>query len=149
MKSLIKLVLVTVSLSVCLSALSADTISKITYKWTDEKGIVQYTERPPKNRGYEKITIKASGGKEVTAVTQEDAAKNTKEETNPLDDYAKANQRNCEIARQNLDVLTKLARIKVTDEKGENRILTVEEKKAREDETRKEVEIYCKAAPKS
>ncbi|MFT5453113.1 MAG: hypothetical protein ACI9N9_002614 [Enterobacterales bacterium] len=148
MKSLIKLVIISVSLSVCVSVFSADTISKITYKWTDVSGIIQYTERPPKNRGYEKITITASGGEEVIAVTKEESV--TKTETNSrLDDYAKANRRNCEIAKQNLEVLTKLARIKVTDEKGENRILTVEEKAARENETRKEIEIYCKAAPKS
>ena len=101
-----------------------------------------------KNRGYEKVTITASGGKEVTTVTQEEAVENSDENANPQDDYAKGNQRNCEIATKNLDVLTKLARIQVSDEKGENRILTVEEKKAREDKTRKEIEIYCKTPPK-
>ena len=149
MKSLIKLVLISVSLGLCISAFSANTISKVTYKWTDEKGIVQYTERPPKSHGYEKITITASGGKEVTTVTQEEVEKKSAEETNPLDEYAKANQRNCEMAKANLKVLTNLSRIQVTDEKGVKRILTVAEKKAREDETKKEIEVYCKAAPQS
>ena len=149
MKSLIKLVILSLSLGICLSAFSANTISKITYKWTDDKGIVQYTERPPKGHGYEKITITASGGREVTNVTKEEATKNKVEESSPLDELARANKQNCAIAKKNLEVLTKLARIRVSDEKGENRILSVEEKKAREDETRKEIEVYCKATPKS
>ncbi|MFT5521314.1 MAG: hypothetical protein ACI9IA_001915 [Enterobacterales bacterium] len=149
MKSLIKLVLISISLGLCISAFSANTISKVTYKWTDEKGIVQYTERPPKSHGYEKITITASGGKEITTVTQEDVEKKSTEETNPLDEYAKANQRNCEMAKANLKILTNLSRIQVSDEKGVKRILTAAEKKAREDETKKEIEVYCNANPKS
>ncbi|PCJ46677.1 MAG: hypothetical protein COA74_13085 [Gammaproteobacteria bacterium] len=149
MKSLIKLVIVSLSLSVCLSAFSANTISKVTYKWTDDKGIVQYTERPPKNHGYEKITISASGSEEITNVTQEEATEKETTNNSTADDYAKANLRNCEIAKRNLNVLTNLARIRVSDEKGENRILSDEEKKAREDETRKEIKVYCTETPKT
>jgi hypothetical protein len=150
MKSLIKFVLISLSLGLCLSAFSANTISKITYKWTDDKGIIQYTERPPKNRAYEKTTITASGGKEVSEVTQEEAESTAKDETSTkVNDFAKANERNCGIARKNLEVLSNTARVKVSDKKGESRILSVEEKQVREDDTKKSIERYCSKKPKT
>ena len=145
MKPLFRLVIISLSLGICLSVFSADTISKITYKWTDANGIVQYTERPPANVGYEKITVTASGGKEVTNISAEDASKETGEaENNPLDEVAIANERNCKIARQNMEVLNKISRIRVTDDKGAERILSPEEKQARVKETQGQIDIYCK-----
>ena len=145
MKSLIKLVITSISLSICISAFAANTISKVTYKWTDKQGVVQYTERPPKNIAYEQITVNASGGKEVTTVSADEAVQKTAETTeDALDDVVKANQRNCKIAKQNMDVLVKVARIRVSDEKGENRFLTPDEKQDRINETQKQIDIYCK-----
>jgi len=145
MKTLIRMVIVSLSLGVCISAFSADNISKVTYKWTDENGIVQYTEHPPQNREYDKITVTTSGGQEVVTVSAEEASTKTEGTTNnALDEMVKANERNCKIAKQNMEVLNKIARIKVSDDKGENRILTPEEKQARIEETQSQIDIYCK-----
>jgi len=144
MKTLFRLIFVGVSLSLCLSAFSADNISKVTYKWIDEKGIIQYTERPPAKSAYEKITVTASGGQEVTTVTAEEATEDTEKTSNTmLDEVVQANERNCSIATQNMIVLTTKNRIRVSDDKGANRILTPEEKQDRIDATQKQIDIYC------
>ena len=145
MKVLIRVVIISISLGLCINAFSASNISKVTYKWTDANGIVQYTGRPPANRSYEKITINASGGEEVVAVSADAASENPEETTQgALDDVVKANDRNCKIAKQNLEVLANMARIRVSDEKGADRILSPAEKTARVAETQKQVDIYCK-----
>ncbi|RLA04959.1 MAG: hypothetical protein DRQ47_02360 [Gammaproteobacteria bacterium] len=144
MKTMFRLLLISFSLGYCLSVFSATSISKVTYKWTDTNGIVQYTERPPKNIAYKKITVNTSGGKEITEVTAEEATNASSDSNNDvLDDMAAANKRNCTIAKQNMKVLSNIARIRVSDEKGENRVLTPEEKQTRIDETQKQIDIYC------
>ncbi len=146
MKTLLRMVIVGISLSVCFSAFYADNITKVTYKWIDEKGIIQYTEHPPANAAYEKITVKASGGQEVTSVANEKKSDDEKEDTayKNFDEVIEANIRNCKIARQNMEVLTNIANIKVSDNEGENRILSPEEKQSRIQETQKQIDIYCK-----
>ncbi len=145
MKTIFRLVIISLSLGICLSIFSAENISKVTYKWTDANGIVQYTERPPATSSYEIITVTASGGKEVINISEEEATKKNADSTeNTLDEVIQANERNCKIARQNMEVLSKIARIRVSDEKGENRILTPEEKQARVDETQKQIDTFCK-----
>ncbi|MCP4412140.1 MAG: DUF4124 domain-containing protein [Gammaproteobacteria bacterium] len=149
MKILFRLVIISLSLGICLSVFSADTISKVTYKWTDANGFVQYTERPPVNRDYEIITVTASGGKEVTNISADEATNENADTTanttaNTLDEVIKSNERNCKIAKQNMEVLSKITRIRVTDEKGENRILSPEEKQVRVGETQKQIDTFCK-----
>jgi len=144
MKTLFRFIVLSISLSLCINVFSANNISKVTYKWTDEQGVVQYTERPPTNRAYEKITVSTSGSQEVTNVSAEEATANADGTEVPIDDVALANERNCKVAQQNMKVLINIARIKVSDEKGDNRILTPEEKQARINETQKQIDIYCK-----
>ena len=145
MKTLLQLFIISMSLGICISIFSAEGISKITYKWVDEQGITQYTERPPSKGAYEKITVHMSGSEEVIGVNAEQSAKEAEvAKGSPLDEIAKANESNCKVSRQNMEVLTKVARIKVSDEKGENRILTPEEKQQRIDETQQQIELFCK-----
>lgn len=145
MKALIKLIMVSIGLSICLSAFAANTISKVTYKWTDDQGIIQYTERPPKNNAYEQITVNASGGQEIKIVNAEESVNKSAETTETaLDEVVRANERNCKIAKQNMEVLANLARVRVSDDKGENRFLSPEEKQVQVNETQKQIDIYCK-----
>ena len=145
MKALCKLVLLISAVALGSTLLAADKAGKVTYKWVDQNGITQYTERPPKNRAYEKITVSAGGGREVEQVTAEQAAQQANETTqSALDQVVQANERNCKIAQQNMQVLKEMARIRVSDDKGENRVLTDEEKQARIAETQKQIDIYCK-----
>ena len=126
------------------SIYASDNAEKVTYKWKDDNGIIQYTERPPKSKAYEKITVKTGGAREVTQVSEEEAVMTAKEESqSDLDELNKANERNCKVAQQNLQVLQQMARIRVT-ENGEERILSPEEKQSRISETQKQIDIYCK-----
>ncbi len=138
-------ILLAVILSVSIGA--AEKATKVTYKWVDENGITQFTERPPQNRAYEKIIVTSSGGRDVEEVSADEAVENAKEEAlDPVDEIQKANERNCKIARQNMDVLNNIARIRVT-ENGEERILSPEEKAERIEDTQKQIDTFCKAAP--
>jgi len=144
MKLAAKFAILLAGLTICLSVFASETISKVTYKWTDSQGVVQYTERPPKDVAYEKITVNTSGGQDVVAVTKDDSIKDSSKKTNTaLDDIIASNKRNCKIAQDNLEVLTKLSRIRVKGEDGQERILSPEEKQQKMDETQKQVDIFC------
>ncbi len=132
------------SLGICIGIFATENVNKVTYKWTDAEGIVQYTERPPKDMAYEKITVSTSGAQETTNVTQEQAVEEAESKTNTaLDGIIESNKRNCKIAKENLEVLTKLARIRVKGEDGEERILSPEEKQKKLSETQKQVDVFC------
>jgi len=145
MKFILRLVLISVSLIISMQVLAAEKSSKVTYRWKDDNGIVQYTERPPANRSYEKITVTTAGGEEVEQVSAEQATQAaTDGAVSPEDEVTKANERNCKIAQQNMTVLKNIARIRVT-ENGQERILTPEEKKKREEDTQKQIDTFCKS----
>lgn len=144
MKTLAGLALLLISLTLALPSYAAEKTTKVTYKWVDDNNITQFTERPPKDRAYEKIIVTSSGGREVQEVSKTQAVSDAKKSTNSsLDEFQQANERNCTIARQNMEVLQNMARIRVT-ENGEERILSPEEKQARVEETQKQIDIYCK-----
>jgi hypothetical protein len=147
MKTLLGFLTVILLLTLSIEVLASDKRTKVTYRWVDDNNIVQFTERPPKNRAYEKIIVTSSGGREVTQVTAEEASSDTKTETDAtVDEVQKANARNCQIARQNMDVLRNIARIRVT-ENGQERILSPEEKEERIKDTQKQIDVFCKPAP--
>ena len=140
----LKVLLTVICLSFTAVLFAADKDTKVTYRWKDDNGIIQYTERPPKNRAYEMIKVKTGGSREVTQVSQEEAVQASQDEAQTeLDELAKANERNCKVSKQNLAVLQNLSRIRVT-ENGEERILSPEEKQEKINETQKQIDIYCK-----
>lgn len=146
MKTLAGLTAVLLSVLLTVSSYAYQKTTKVTYKWVDDNNITQFTERPPKDRAYEKIIVTSSGGREIQNVTAAQAAADAKEEaTSPLDELQKANERNCAVAKQNMEVLKNIARIRVT-ENGEERILSPEEKEVRVQETQKQIDVFCKPA---
>ena len=144
MKTLAIITALLISVSLTVSSYASEKNTKVTYKWVDDNNITQFTERPPKDRAYEKIIVTSSGGREVQEVSAAQAVAEAKEETkSPLDQIAKANERNCAIAKQNMEVLQNMARIRVT-ENGQERILSPEEKAGRIQETQKQIDLFCK-----
>jgi len=137
-----KLTVVLASLLLSHAALSADT-----YKWTDDNGQVQYTQIPPKDRPYETIKNKS---KNPEAPAPKPAASSTKTEPAPKGDVALAKAeaeklaRNCDLAKQNKEMLTTAAKIKVTDKDGNPRHLTDEERKEKLQATELQLQNYCK-----
>ena len=117
---------------------------KITYKWTDDKGEVHYTERAPKDREYTRIRTyvdeKNANTNRVPVLAQED--KNAKKD----DSYGTWRDENCTIANQNLDILVNAGRISTADGDGGTRIMTDEEKKEKMTQMEKQRDKYCQGS---
>ncbi len=136
-----KLTVVLASLLLSHATLSADT-----YKWTDDTGQVQYTQIPPKDRPYETIKTKVKNPESPVAKP----ANASKSEESPKGDVAIAKAEaeklavNCDRAKQNKEMLTTAAKIRVTDKDGNPRHLTDEERKEKLQATELQIQSYCK-----
>ena len=131
-----------------LACMAGTALAGITYKWTDDNGQIQYTQLPPNDRPYTVI-------KSATASINEEGAESPltskpADKANPktgAGEYTSAEKeklsKNCDIAKQNREMLRTAAKIRVNDEKGEPRHLTEEERKARLADTEKQIEFYC------
>ena len=136
------------------------------YTWVDENGVTNYAERNPEgidatfvsnSRAFGQRTLPRESQSRDTGRPQAATSSSTPSSTssvNPdslVDEQAAAlaaevaavKQKNCEIGKNNLAQLKAFARIRVTDEKGENRILTDEEKQARADQARQTIRDNC------
>lgn len=122
------------------------------YKWTDDNGQVQYTQLPPKDRPYETIRTRvkdgsnasAEGSAAVTKKATDAATAPTKGELAEAKAEAEKMARNCEIAKQNKEMLQTAAKVRVTDKDGNPRHLTDEERKERMQATDVQIDNYCK-----
>lgn len=119
------------------------------YKWTDDNGQVQYTQIPPKDRPYETIRTRvkenpvASEAVSTGKKTATDAAA-SKGDVAEAKVEAEKMARNCEVAKQNKEMLQTAAKIRVTGKDGEPRHLTDEERKEKLQATELQIENYCK-----
>lgn len=127
------------------------------YKWTDQAGVIQYTQHPPQDRPY--TTIKTSGVKvpatQPTAPASQDQPQSDTEAKAPEADLASkkpkdqtgeflaAKQKNCEVATANKKTLIEKNRVSVRDEKGEQRILSQSEKDAQLRLIEEQIKTYC------
>ena len=140
MKSLFYISIFLTSLLVSFQ-LSAE--EKILYKWTDDKGEINYTERAPKGIEYIKIRSHvASGGASSTNLpvkinqAKEEAKKGA---------YGTWREENCTIANQNLEILKEASRIGVDDGQGGKRLMTDEEKASKVKAMETQRDKYCTA----
>ena len=129
------------------------------YKWTDDKGVIQYSQHPPKDRTYS--TIRTTGVK--TPVEQAPAAPTSAAET-PSDadatataeaktggkkpegksgEFLESKKKNCDIAKANKETLVNKARVAVRDAKGEQRILSEQEKADQVKLVDEQIKTYC------
>lgn len=142
--------LVTAALCALLS-LGADALAAEVYKWTDDAGVLQYTQAPPEGREFQVVKQRryqaaASSTKTASAAAgaspQVDAdAQITTAEAGTVQE---AKQRNCEIARKNIEVLSTKTTILMTDpETGENRRLSEEERQAQLRQAERDAGYFC------
>lgn len=115
------------------------------YRWTDENGTVQYSDRPPE--GIDAEFIKFSGGTKSSKSTggkagEESARADTGKDLGPMEVMPLKDSGLCEQARKNLQAL-KGARIRITEEDGSKRFLTEEEKEGQRENARKFEKINC------
>lgn len=116
------------ALALALSASSTFAAKDKVFTWTDEKGVVHYGERPPKDS--QARLIKTRTGHSEPTPTQETTAPNTSGTTTTANPTKDIDPVRCETARKNLELLNTVARIRVTGDDGNMRNLTEEDKAA-------------------
>ncbi len=147
-----------VALGLCLVAsllISSTTEAGQVYRWTTSDGTVHYGEHPP--QGVEATQMSTTTGKpskqssrrervEPGEYSGEEPAAESKDETAAAEvapPKPKKNKDICERAKYNLKVLTDRARIRQTDENGEERYLSDEEKDKQKEKAREAIKTYC------
>ena len=122
------------------------TAAEKVYKWTDEKGLIHYSERPPLGTQTEIVKPEIGHSEPVNyGVPSDDKAKDEGKVAKKVDDEKRAlrDPERCELARKNLDTLKTYARIKIKGDDGEYRFLTPDEQKQKADEATKIIEESC------
>lgn len=125
------------------------------YKWVDENGVTQYTQYPPPGRDYQTLSPppppaedpEGAQKKIEELLQQQDAASKARAEERAKQQQAKEaatqQERNCQIARQNLETLTTGGHRLIIDENGVAYHPTEEDRQARIAEARRQIEEYC------
>lgn len=112
------------------------------YRWVDDKNIVHFSQHQPSHDNYTEITmveaLKAKA-KEVKAVEQEPAPQKVVQSNVVKDRYSVK----CEEAKSNVQTLVNFDKIQTTDDKGNVRFLTKEDKEKQLELSRKQVDLYC------
>lgn len=133
------------------------------YKWTDAQGVTHYSAEPPPKSASNASSVKVktrlpadSAAASENLQKQRDGAKAATEKTadkakTPSPESASADKgsaperyaERCKGLQGDLTTMEEHARISVTDEKGEVRSLTEEEKQQRMDDTRRQIKAFC------
>ncbi len=137
--------LFTLVLTFCsFSVLAAE---KYIYKWKNDKGVIQYTERQPApGTKFERIKQTSTHASTTSSSTSNSPkSKDTKNEKEKSadDNYESWQKDNCRIANQNLDILLNAGRIAQDDGQGGKRLMTDEEKKSQIAQMQAQKEKYC------
>jgi hypothetical protein len=130
------------------------------YKWTDAQGVTHYSEGPPpessRNASEVKVPTRLPSGSPAPANAPKAAASPAKKDgkadkkegkvSEKSEEAAAGNERyaeRCKQLRTNLQTMQEHARIKVSDEKGESRVLSDEEKNNQLDDIQRQIKAYC------
>ena len=123
------------------------------YKWTDEQGMIKYSEMaPPVGVKYETVQkssvpagavdVSAQQSKEREALAREEAKR--KEQTEQTQKEAEdALAKNCEIARKNVQVLQGDSPVVKPDAKGNKVALDAEQRQAELQKAQKDQDYFC------
>ena len=111
------------------------------YTWTDDKGIVHYSQMMPEQVGYQEFEMKEPAHNAVpTNDILFDEAKPTL--TEELD---KRSEDYCKKARPNLNVLDNFEKITAIDENGQEKALSNEDKLEHIELAKKRIKMFCEA----
>jgi len=133
--------LLATSTLVATSSLAADTTKAKVYTWTDDKGVIHYGERPPKDVNAKLVKTRTGHSEPVPQAAPpkpEEAVAETQQQMQRVIDPER-----CELARKNLRTMDGHARIKVPDEQGNLRYLTEQEKAEKRQEMEQIVSESC------
>ena len=157
-------------LGICCFTAVAATAEEEYYTWVDENGITNYAERNPEGINATFVSQSQSFGRrpggrsaaESPAASADPSASQSAATGNGNlgpDPDALVNEqaailaaeradimrKNCEIGKNNLAQIKAFSRLRVTDENGQNRILTEAEKEARAEVARQTIRDNCSA----
>lgn len=87
-------------------AMAVSAQSATVYKWTDDKGVVQYTDAPPEGRKFERMEVGGSGKARAADPAEAEAATPPAAgEMTPAQRRLDVMKANCATARTNLETL--------------------------------------------
>lgn len=114
------------------------------YKWTDEEGNVHYSQTPPEHGQADKMHLKDTTPPQnaAPAAAEEPEDQGIPEDAGQDTAEAQARQRNCEIARYNLETYKTSDRLKQPD--GTVIVISDEMRDAKMKEAQALIDIYCK-----
>jgi len=138
----------TLVLSLNISSLSADEV----YKWTDDKGMIHYSDIKPNDVNVKSVKVsgKKPSNSRASAIDKADTLDQKKQ--TQLEAKAQALQENtqarendsqCQAIRDNVKKMQENSRVKVNDN-GQLRYLTPEEIEEKKDSYVKMLEEHCK-----
>lgn len=124
------------------------------YKWTDESGVIHFSDRPVPNAAAEEMRVTPSSparfeDDEEEADAEDDAvatdAPESKEERQAAmeEQRRKIREQNCQIARQTLQHNESIERMYRVDANGERVFLSDEEREIVLGKSREDVEKWC------
>ncbi len=125
-------------------------------KWTDENGQVYYGDSPPAQVSTEQVRISrppSNPGKSLPRFNAEsdasqdnatDQAPPAKAEATPPEPSKNQAAQFCEQARKDLAVINRSNRIRVKSADGSSRLMTTEEINARREQSKADIDQYCK-----
>lgn len=157
-------------LALAVLATSAHAGSKF-YKWTDAQGVTHYTAEPPPStvKGASEVKVRSQHVPEevADAATSAQEAGNNAQKTDAKDkgkdqgqakskekekdkeqkkEGAAGNERyaeRCTKLNADLDTMKTHTQIRVSDGKGEAKLLSDEEKNAKQDEVQRQIKAFC------
>ncbi|GGY77413.1 hypothetical protein GCM10011613_22450 [Cellvibrio zantedeschiae] len=112
------------------------------YKWTDGKGQVHYSQRPPLNTQTEVVKPQTGHSDPVEYKTAPPPSTNNEVKPEIQAPSLKDKDR-CEGARKASDTLKTFARVRIKGENGEYRYLTPDEQQQKIVEANKAIEESC------
>lgn len=111
------------------------------YRWSDENGVTQYSDTPPANTKYERMSVRSATTQTQTSQDGDDMDSRAGDTVQTEADAARAQR--CAVAKQNLQTLAS-GFAQITGEDGELRALTAEELEAQIKGNESVVDNECK-----
>lgn len=120
------------------------------YRWIDDRGNPVHSDRPPpKGIDYEVISTDSSLVREVDAdegAVPPEVEPRVGNEFEPVDTASKEPEKNpeyCQRARENLETLNTVARIRLRNDQGEMRYIDEAEKEEQRKRARDTIAVHC------
>lgn len=126
-----------------LAMITASVSAQDIYRWIDKDGIVKYSDKIPAHIKMEDVTkVKTTPDSSFKSVKQiaKEQGKTPSQQQQELEQISKGN---CDVAIQNLKLLTAFKDVRLQDENGVEVVLTEEEKAEQVSLVKKQMAIYC------